>query len=534
MGSKVTADWLYDWLRQPRHYDSTTVMPDLRLTEQEAADITAYLLQGRDPAWEALPEPQADDAILDSIAVEYLAPLSSEARAREQVAQMRVEGGAQELEQYVGSKLFARYGCSGCHIVPGHQDDLGMCTELTKEGLKELTKFDFGFEASHHNPLAIPFTRHDWFRAKLRNPRVFDRMPVIEERDGESVIVRYDQKVKPPGDKLKMPNYDLSEEEVELLTQFLMGLRDDGIDPTMKRTLSVDEQVVEQGSRLITERNCTGCHQMGQLSAPLAEVDEDSLYAGYWMAQPLVADGRQVLDAGDWLQDEIYDPWEEWDADTLEFIEEHPLEGPVVVYGQGEGAMGSYIEQPAMRPPVLRGEGAKVQPDWLFDFLIAPYIVRTHVNVRMPTFGLTPEQSTALVRWFAARADQPWPFELDDDSVVQPELLDAGEAAFDKNQCNSCHPAGGVNPSNPDMSNWGPDLSIAAERLKNDWIHEWLKDPQGLQPGTKMPSFFGETVDGEYNGFVEDWQQQIRELQHYMWHMDVAEQDDGPVSMGDG
>jgi cytochrome c551/c552 len=545
LGSKVNARWLYDWLREPRNHFPTTIMPDLRLTEQEAWDITAYLMQGRDPEWEGLPEPKADESLLREIAVEYLAPLSSEAMARSQVEEMRAEGGDEAIEHYVGGKLFARYGCSGCHLVPGHEEDKGIGTELTKEGLKELSKFDFGFEHSPHNPKAMPYTRHDWFRAKLRDPRVFDRMPVVEadaegdhgdeggDHGGHGRIVRYDQKVKAPGDKLKMPNFNLTDDEIELLTQFLMGLRDDGIDPTMKRSLSGQEQVLEQASRLMTERNCMGCHKIGQLSAPLAGgvEEEDNFYQGYWMAQPVEVGGTQVLARNDWLSDEIYNPAEEEDWDTFEFFEENPPDRPLMVLGQGEGAIAEFIEQPAMQPPVLRGEGAKVQPQWLYEFLLNPYIVRTHVEVRMPTFHFSPDQSEAFTRWFAAQDGEPWPFSPDPDPTPQEDLLDQGVALFEKNQCNSCHPAGGVNPSNPDPSNWGPDLALTAARLKTTWVSDWLKDPQALQPGTKMPTFFGERVDGEYNAFVDDWKEQIRGMQHYLRHMEAAESNDA-VSMG--
>jgi cbb3-type cytochrome oxidase cytochrome c subunit len=544
MGSKVSARWLYDWLRDPRHSFPTTVMPDLRLDEAEAWDIAAFLMQGRDPAWDGRAEPSADDALLDAIAVEYLAPLSSEALAKSQVAKLRAEGGSAAVELYAGEKLFARYGCAGCHLVPGHEEDKGIGTELTKEGLKELSKFDFGFEASPHNPQAMPYTRHDWFRAKLRDPRLFDRMPVIVAdaggggdagagHDAHGRIVRYDQKVKSPGDKLKMPDFNLTEAEVELVTQFLMGLREDGIDATMQRTLTSQEQVLEQASRLMTERNCMGCHRIGQLSAPLAGgvADEDNYTKGYWMARPVNTDGQEVLARNDWLSDEIYDPWEQEDADTLEFFEAHPPARPLLVYGQGEGVIARFIEEQAMQPPVLRNEGDKVRSDWLYEFLLEPYIVRTHVNVRMPTFHFTPDQAEAFTRWFAAQAGAPWPFSPETDKQPDGALLAEGHALFEKNQCNSCHPAGGVNPSNPDSSNWGPDLELAAKRLKSQWVADWLKDPQALQPGTKMPTFFGERKDGKFKPFVDDWEEQIRGLQHYLRHMESV-QKDGAVSMG--
>ncbi len=47
LGSKVSAEWLYEWLKNPKNYWEKTRMPNLRLSDQEAKDITAYLLSFR-------------------------------------------------------------------------------------------------------------------------------------------------------------------------------------------------------------------------------------------------------------------------------------------------------------------------------------------------------------------------------------------------------------------------------------------------------------------------------------------------------
>ena len=41
MGSKVTPEWLFNWLKKPHEYMPSTRMPDLRLSDSEAKDITA-------------------------------------------------------------------------------------------------------------------------------------------------------------------------------------------------------------------------------------------------------------------------------------------------------------------------------------------------------------------------------------------------------------------------------------------------------------------------------------------------------------
>jgi cytochrome c5 len=298
--------------------------------------------------------------------------------------------------------------------------------------------------------------------------------------------------------------------------------------------------MVEEGSRLITKYNCIGCHRMGQLPQPLElvaadwdgrlekleEAIEEGIEYGLWMADPVTVDGTTLYHEGDWLLDEYYSEEFEEDSDVLEFFEDDPENRPIpdllMVLGLGEGAMGSYIEDAALRPPVFRGQGAKVNPDWLFEFLLLPYIVRTHVEVRMPTFGLTTDESLALVRWFSYQDDEPWPFEVDTDAVVDEDLYATGEAVFTEFQCNQCHPQGDELPSNPDKTQWGPDLSLAAERLKPGWIHDWLQDPQQISPGTRMPNFLGEFGDNEYSEYYDDWPDRIRALQHYLKHLGTA------------
>ena len=44
IGNKTAFEWLFDWVRDPKHYSPETYMPDLRLTDKEVADVAAYLL----------------------------------------------------------------------------------------------------------------------------------------------------------------------------------------------------------------------------------------------------------------------------------------------------------------------------------------------------------------------------------------------------------------------------------------------------------------------------------------------------------
>jgi hypothetical protein len=63
------------------------------------------------------------------------------------------------------------------------------------------------------------------------------------------------------------------------------------------------------------------------------------------------------------------------------------------------------------------------------------------------------------------------------------------------------------------VEGWAPDLALARQRLNPDWIINWLKDPQKLQPGTKMPSFFPGGPDDILGGKDD---RQIEALRDYI------------------
>lgn len=87
LGSKTSPAWLFHWLKNPADWDPETPMPSLRLSDQEALDITAYLL-----------------TLKGSIPTEI-----SEATSD----QDRIEEGKQLIEEK---------GCFGCHGIPGFEE----------------------------------------------------------------------------------------------------------------------------------------------------------------------------------------------------------------------------------------------------------------------------------------------------------------------------------------------------------------------------------------------------------------------------
>ena len=68
-------------------------------------------------------------------------------------------------------------------------------------------------------------------------------------------------------------------------------------------------------------------------------------------------------------------------------------------------------------------------------------------------------------------------------------------------QCAKCHPAGAeaVQAAGGASGELAPSLLLAQERLRHDWVADWIKDPQGWIAGTKMPTNFPEAADGTFS-----------------------------------
>jgi len=184
------------------------------------------------------------------------------------------------------------------------------------------------------------------------------------------------------------------------------------------------------------------------------------------------------------------------------------------IEGRGGFIRKYYQENPTLAPPILNGEGEKVQSQWLFSFLKSPVPIRPWLELRMPTFGFSNEHTGQLVDFFNNLSKVEFPFTYFDGNRVSPEYLDAAKKLVSKDyfNCFSCHQQGDRKPEGP-VEGWAPDLTLARHRLNPNWIIKWLKDPQKVQPGTKMPSFYPGGPDDILGG-KEDLQ--IEALRDYI------------------
>jgi hypothetical protein len=57
---------------------------------------------------------------------------------------------------------------------------------------------------------------------------------------------------------------------------------------------------------------------------------------------------------------------------------------------------------------------------------------------------------------------------------------------------------------------------MSKNRLRPEWVIDWLKDPQVVQPGTMMPTFFAEGQSPVTDVLGGDADKQIRAIRDYL------------------
>lgn len=418
LGSKVSADWIYTWIKNPKHYSEETRMPDFRLTDQEASDITSYLMADKNDKFESARLPLVKQEVVDDIALHFFTGTMRHEEAKAKLQKMSPE----EKLEFVGKKSIQHQGCFGCHDIKGFEDANRIGTELNGEGSKDIHKFDFGFI---HD---IEHTRKGWIFQKLKEPRIFDQ-----------------GKDKPYFDKLRMPQFDFEDEQAERITTFILSLVNTEIPLSKQRTLSKSDKEIEKGRKLVAQFNCQGCHTLDGVEGGLREITEDIGNA----------------------------------------------------------------------PPIIDGTGEKVQPNWLYHFLEEPTTIRPWLKYRMPSFKFNEEQLNTLVQYFNHLDQMPQSFAHEEALKLDPEKVRAGEKLFTSFQCIKCH------KSNPEpglsASFLAPDLVISKDRLRPEWVKDWLWDPQEIQAGTMMPGFFPEGQSPVEDVYEGDAKKQIEAIRDYIW-----------------
>ncbi len=403
VADKASPEWLYAWIKNPRALWIDTKMPDLRLTDEEAADVTAYLSTLRSGASHP-PPPEYGPG-----------------------QRPKLEKLAQQ-----GKALINKYGCSGCHIIQGFESAQKIGTELSEHGRKDPKLLDFGdvkyfTEAPEHRE-----TYASWVWTKLHTPRIF-AYELVETR---------------------MPQFDFSDDEALSILTFLKGQTGEreALPRELVPGLDGPKLAVLSGERLVFWNGCRNCHQVESRGGVVRDLfNEDN---------------------------------------------------------QG------------FAPPNITGEGAKVQPPWLYAFLKEPSPLRPWLKIRMPTFHFTDEDAGTLVKYFASASRRSFPYFTADVPRPPPEKAREAMELFGALQCTKCHVVGKLAPRQ-DPRSAAPDFLLAKKRLRPDWIPLWLRNPNALMEGTRMPSFWDldPSADAPHKSFGGDKQAQMEALRDLLMHL---------------
>ncbi|HKP88205.1 MAG TPA: c-type cytochrome [Blastocatellia bacterium] len=440
-----------------------TVMPNFRLSEQDARDIASFLMNQKrmDPQY-------PDGSYMDN------------------------KGDAALVTQ--GETLVRRYGCGGCHEIKGMEDEQRIGTELTVEGSKPIERLDFALlqhdaEANHDPFSGKEIEREDregwydhkgFFEYKLRSPGIYDR-----------------GKEKAADEKLRMPNIYLPESDVTALTTFLLGSVETNLPVSMRYTAEGQKKAAQDGWWVVQKYNCMGCHNV--------LIGQDSVLMGLPMYQGdaqeqlpprLTSEGARVKP--DWLMSFLKDP-------SLTKPNERASLGKDA--GQVKQALMAHLQGATAQPAQQSGQAQNQQAqngisavapgpeaaDWAPSFRLSPAWgmnrngVRGYLKVRMPTFHFSPNELQALVNFFMAASDQHQPYIPEQLDPITTEEQTLARALFTSKQasCLQCHMTG--DPAH-DVKATAPNFLLAPERLKPLWTKRWIYDPQVISPGVNMPS----------------------------------------------
>jgi len=444
IADKTTREWVYAWLKDPQAYAATSTMPNFKLTDDDARDMSAFLTANSTPI--------AGDTIT----------LATKASS----------------DPAAGGSLYGESFCASCHAVQNAAGNIvggDVGPELTRVGSK---------------------VKSEWLQAWLRNPRTYDPatgMPHYRFNDGQVATLSGFLAAKADSDLLANVHLDAATPEqiahgkrlisdygcascheiagIKKPENFAPELSRIGSKPVtqlvflpgMQHTLpdyiaTKIKQPRSFGQGLKMPQYSFTPPQIDSLTTALLSLNDRSSTLPSSLAVPATPDSdyQPAGKAGKLMTD-------------LACFSCHRING-----------RGSYMA------PDLTAEGSSVQRDWLVQFFKNPGTLRPSLIRRMPRFNLTDSEVNELTDYIMTVYQSP---AVDRDSIPltgysqgQGEL--GKQLFYGKYSCQGCH----IVDTKTDKGYIGPTLTHVGSRLTAAWIYQWMKNPQALRPGTVEPN----------------------------------------------
>jgi hypothetical protein len=96
IGNKTSYEWIYNWVRDPKHYSPATYMPNLRLTDAQVADVATYLVGLKGPSGDQA-KASPDARVTDEVLLDYMKNVMPFEDAKAQIAKMNPQQKQLEL-----------------------------------------------------------------------------------------------------------------------------------------------------------------------------------------------------------------------------------------------------------------------------------------------------------------------------------------------------------------------------------------------------------------------------------------------------
>ncbi|RIK85228.1 MAG: hypothetical protein DCC67_04205 [Planctomycetota bacterium] len=557
LNSEKGRQWLYSWVKQPHRYHVRTKMPDLYLdpiaekdaqgkptgvVTDPAADVVAYLL-GVASDWRPTnvpPRHEWSDA--EKHALEDLATLwlTSDAIPQARARRYLREGIPAEMEnklkaderllvgitdenrverqlEFVARRTIGKYGCFGCHDIPGFEDAKPIGTALADWGRKESSKLAFEnihrFLETHglnpENPehdarqTADADVKHDVPAAEGGSEGAYaggssetgsalshDHLdPGDYDADSSYYIQAINshgrdgflwQKLRYPrsfdykttrnknfNERLRMPRFPLDDQQREAVMTFVLGLVQE--PPAAKYLYKPDarQQAIVDGRKMLERFNCGGCHTLRMEQWRFAYSADTFEDASEVVDYPFLAPKFSEQDIAKSL------------AKDYRGMMHASLEGHPVV-DEETGAV-SWVDQ----------DRAPISPEELKE-------AEAEEGEEIPIFYRFQLWQNALIN------GQPRLRGIDE--LLIPARRDGYGPAHGE-----AYPAWGgdlarylfpqvvarAKEGNPQVNGreaWGwlpPPLMDEGEKVQTDWLHGFLMDPYAIRPAAvmRMPNF---------------------------------------------
>ena len=371
--------------------------------------------------------------------------------------------------------------------------DVGAAREHRDELSRQKETLEAAFAESQADVAAV-----EGEIAKLRAPVTAAQKEldtVASERDAiqvkldgmKSVIGILETDRIPTIHQIVLPNFDVNNFEqpvgrVDRCVTCHIGIDRAGFEDVGQPLATHPDRSLYIGKHPSNQFACTPCHD-GQ-GVALNSVEQAHGDVAFWL-QPLLRGPQQQSRCIDCHREVVDLEGAGNIAKGEQLFEQLGCHGCHLVAG--------YEELDKVGPSLAR-VSAKVDPQWLVDWIQNPQAFRP--RTKMPNYMFSDEEATAVAAyvWTSSQEDgAEWEARQVSDTGVDasnPELVAEGELVFNQVGCRGCHAVGEeqVSRSLGVDKDWAPNLSRVAMKTNGEFLYAWVKNPKGYNAHTRMPS----------------------------------------------